>query len=84
MVKTTVQIEGMACNMCEAHIQQAIRNNFDIKSVKASFRKNNAEIISQQPLDKEQLKKVIDDTGYRFLNCSSVPYEKKGLFGLFG
>ena len=28
MVKITVGIEGMACDMCEAHINEAVRNAF--------------------------------------------------------
>ena len=28
MVKITVGVEGMACGMCEAHINEAVRNAF--------------------------------------------------------
>ena len=28
MVKTIVGIEGMACGMCEAHVNEAVRNAF--------------------------------------------------------
>ena len=83
MIKTTLKIEGMACNMCEAHIQEAIRKNFDIKSVKASFRHNTAEVISENPLDEERLKKVIGDTGYDYLGQSSEPYVPRKLLGIF-
>ena len=31
MVKITVGIEGMACGMCEAHINEAVRNAFQVK-----------------------------------------------------
>ncbi len=30
MVKITVGIEGMACGMCEAHINEAVRNAFRV------------------------------------------------------
>lgn len=33
MIKITVGIEGMACGMCEAHINEAVRNVFQIKKV---------------------------------------------------
>ena len=33
MVKITVGIEGMACRMCEAHINEAVRNVFQVKKV---------------------------------------------------
>ena len=31
MVETKLRIDGMACGMCESHINDAIRNNFDVK-----------------------------------------------------
>ncbi len=34
MVKIILGIEGMACGMCEAHINEAVRNAFHVKKVK--------------------------------------------------
>lgn len=31
MVKITVRVEGMACGMCEAHINEVVRNAFPVK-----------------------------------------------------
>lgn len=31
MVKITMEIEGMACAMCEAHINDAVRKAFPVK-----------------------------------------------------
>ena len=39
MVKTTLFIDGMMCSMCEAHINDVIRKNFDINSVSSSHSK---------------------------------------------
>jgi copper chaperone CopZ len=83
MVKTIVGIDGMMCGMCEAHVNDAIRKEFDVKKVEASRSKKHAEIISEQELDAEKLKKVVADTGYTFTGVTSEPYEKKG-FSLFG
>lgn len=80
MTKTVLSIEGMSCGMCEAHINDAIRNAFDIKKVKSSHTKNETEIISENPLDEGKLKSVIDETGYKLVSVSAEPYEKKGLF----
>ena len=60
MIKFTLNIEGMACNMCEAHIQDAIRRNFNIKSVKANHKKAIAEVISENELDENRLKQAIE------------------------
>ena len=64
MIKTTVGIEGMSCGMCEAHINDVVRREFKVKSVKSSVKKKNSEIVSKEPIDEEKLRKAITDTGY--------------------
>ncbi len=83
MVKTTVNVEGMACGMCEAHINDAICNNFNVKKVTSSHKTGITEIISENPIEEEKIKKVISDDGYTVTGVKSEPYEKKG-FSLFG
>ena len=81
MKETTVKINGMMCGMCEAHINDAIRKNFDVKKVKASKSKKNAVILSDEDLDASKLKDVINETGYEYVSVESKEYTKKGLFG---
>ena len=33
MIQTTVEVGGMACSMCEAHINDAVRNAFPVDKV---------------------------------------------------
>ncbi len=81
MIKTTVKIDGMACNMCEAHVCDTIREAFNVKKVRASHKNGTAEIVSEEALNEEKLEKAIGDTGYKVLNITTEPYVKKGLFG---
>ena len=83
MIKMTLNVEGMACQMCEAHINDAVRRDFKVKKVTSSHRKNTTEIIAEEALDEEALKSVSDATGYRVTGIKTEPYEKKG-FSLFG
>lgn len=80
MVKITLQIEGMACGMCEAHINDAVRNAFQVKKVTSSHTKKQTVIIAGQDIPQQELKDVIAKTGYTVISASSEPYEKKGLF----
>ncbi len=80
MVKTTLKIDGMMCGMCESHVNDAIRKDFDVKKVNSSHSKGETEIISENPLDESALHKTIDATGYKLLSVESAPYEKKGFF----
>ena len=68
MTQTVLKIEGMACGMCESHVNDAIRNNFSVKKVKSCHKKGETVIKSEQPLDAEKLKKVIADTGYTLVS----------------
>ena len=36
MTRTTVQVSGMACGMCEAHVNDAVRSAFRVKKVNSS------------------------------------------------
>ncbi len=67
-VKTTLTVDGMMCSMCETHIQEAIRKNFDVKKVKASHQKGTVVIMSEHRLDDNKLKDVIRETGYTLQN----------------
>ena len=80
MVKTVLEVKGMACGMCESHVNDAIRNAFSVKKVTSSHAKNETEIISEEPLDEEKIKSVIEETGYELGAIKSEPYQKKGLF----
>ena len=82
MVKTTLGIDGMMCGMCESHMNDAIRNNFDVKKVTSSHSKKQTEVISEEALDEGKLKEVVETTGYQLTSVETEPYEKKG-FSLF-
>ena len=81
MYRTTLNISGMMCSMCEAHINDAIRKSFDVKKVSSSHKKGITEIISQEQLPQDKLQAVIAETGYELGDICSETYHKKGLFG---
>lgn len=67
MIKTTVQVEGMMCPMCEKHVSEAIQKTFSgiVTDIKASHVEKKVDILSSAPLDAEQVKAVIADAGYQ-------------------
>lgn len=83
MIQTIVKIEGMACNMCESHMNDAIRNNFNVKKVVSSHTNCEAAITSEKKLDESKLKEVVEKTGYKFLGVEIEEVEKKGFFSKF-
>ncbi len=81
MQKITLGIDGMSCGMCESHVNDTIRKNFEVKKVTSSHTKNETVILTEIDLDEEKLKEAIGATGYQVVSISREPYEKKGLFG---
>ena len=64
MVRTTVEVTGMMCPMCEKHTNEAIEKAFRVTSVLSSHEKNESVIISEEFLDEEKIKAVIAEAGY--------------------
>ena len=63
-ITTVLTITDMECSMCESHINEAIRKAFKVKKVKSSHRKNETLIVSEEPLDDDEIRRVIGETGY--------------------
>ena len=80
MIQTTVQVSGMACSMCEAHINDAVRGAFPVEKVTSSHSKGETVILSQEPLGENALRAAIDATGYTAGEISTAVYEKAGFF----
>lgn len=84
MYSITARIDGMACRMCEAHINDAVRQAFKVKKVTSSHTKKQTVIIAENDISELELKDVIAKSGYDVVSVSSEPYEKKSLFGFGG
>ena len=83
MVKETLKIEGMACSMCESHINDCIRRGFAVKKVTSSHSKGQTVILSEEPLDEDKLKDVIKETGYELTGIQVAAAPEKKSFHLF-
>lgn len=82
LYKTTVKIGGMACGMCESHINDVIRKTFpNAKKVSSSHKKGIATFLTDEEVNDDRLKSAIEETGYHFQGITCEPYVKKGLFG---
>ena len=83
MLKTTLEIDGMMCGMCESHMNDLIRQKFNVKKVSSSHSKGITEIISEESLDEDKLREEITGIGYTLKAVNIEEYVKKG-FSLFG
>ena len=69
MVKTTAKIDGMMCGMCEAHMNDAVRKDFDVKKVTSSHKKGETVIISENPIDEAKLTAAVEPRATSFFPC---------------
>ena len=67
MVQITLKIDGMACGMCESHVNDAVRAKFPVKKVTSSHTKGETVILSEEDISEEALRAVIEPTGYKVL-----------------
>lgn len=81
MYKVTLHIDGMSCGMCEAHINDTIRNHYSVKKLKSSWKKGLTEFLAEEAPSEDELQAAISETGYTVTGYSAEPAEKKGLFG---
>ena len=80
MIKIILNIDGMACGMCEAHMNDAIRREFKVKKVSSSHAKKETVILTDTDISDDVLNKTVADAGYTLLGVSREQKEKKGLF----
>lgn len=72
LITYKLEINGMRCSMCESHVNDVVRKNFDVKSVKSSHSKNETIIKTKEELDLDKLKEVIASTGYELVNVNKI------------
>ncbi|MBR1867192.1 MAG: cation transporter [Clostridia bacterium] len=82
MKKIILKVDGMSCGMCEAHVNDAVRRTANVKKVSSSHTKGLTEIILDNEIDLDAVKRAIEETGYKVLSVSEEQYEKKGLFSI--
>ena len=68
MIKTTLKIDGMMCGMCESHMNDLIRKNFQVKKVTSSAKDGETVIISDNEIDIPWAKKEIKEIGYELVS----------------
>ena len=80
MYEIILKVDGMKCGMCEAHVNDAVRDNFNVKKVKSSHSKGQTVILTGEDMDEKKLSNIVSATGYIVTEVQKKPYEKKGLF----
>lgn len=63
-MQKTLNITGMMCNHCVAHVKKALESVDGVSSVNVSLENNNATVTLSYPVDDATLAKAVTDEGY--------------------
>ena len=66
MVKVTVNVEGMMCGHCEAHVNKAIQAAFGAEDVVSSHENGTTVFSVPEKVDEAKVEEVIKEAGYEF------------------
>lgn len=80
MKRITLEIDGMKCGMCEAHINDAIRRACKVKKISSSHKKGQTVILCEDTVSQAQLREAVEKDGYKVLCITEEEYTKHGLF----
>ena len=64
MTTITVNVTGMMCGHCEAHVNKAVKEAFGVEDVVSSHEKGTTVIQAPQKLDEDKIREVIKEAGY--------------------
>jgi Cu2+-exporting ATPase len=64
MTTITVNVTGMMCGHCEAHVNKAVKEAFGVEDVVSSHEKGTTVIHAPEKLDEDKIREVIKEAGY--------------------
>lgn len=65
MTTTTLKIEGMSCNNCVQHVQQALASVPGVQKAEVNLAQKQAVVQSEGPLDLNAAVKAVEEEGYQ-------------------
>ena len=64
LIKVTVNVTGMMCGHCEAHVNKAVEAAFGVQNVVSSHEAGTTTFTAPEKVDEAKLRQVITDAGY--------------------
>ena len=72
-----IGIDGMMCGQCESHVSALLRRVDGALVVKTSHFKNQAIVYAPRLIEKAEVEKALEGSGYRLLSFDSKQEEKE-------
>ena len=68
-MKTTLKIEGMMCQHCQKHVQEALSAMNGVTAVSVDLDGGKADVEASRDIPTEEFAKVIADAGYKLVTA---------------
>lgn len=65
--KMIVKVNGMSCNHCKNHVEEALQNVAGIEKVEVNLDEKLADVDYFGSIDEDEIKKAVEDAGYEFV-----------------
>lgn len=82
MIRYILQVEGMACPKCEAHVNEAVRSAFSVKKVESFRKEKKTVILAAKAIDESTLRQTIEEAGFKVTSVVAEE-QKSSLFSFF-
>lgn len=67
-MKKKLIIEGMSCNHCAAHVENALKDIAGVHDVHVNLNEKYAVVDADDTIDDKTLKAAVEDAGYDVIN----------------
>ena len=67
-----IKIDGMSCQKCENHVEEALKELKNVESVSVDFESGYANLISSQEISSQDIENALLDFGYRVLEIKNI------------
>ena len=78
MIRTTVKVDGMKCPMCEARVNDAVREALDVSKVTSSHKRGQTIIFSEKENEAKAIRDVIGAAGFTVTDIESDVVDTEG------
>lgn len=77
--KETYPIQGMHCASCAMKIENSLKKIPEVKNAVVNFASEKATVESDQPVDKEEVKKAVEKVGYNIVEEQKPPADHSSM-----
>ncbi len=79
MIKTVVKIDGMHCKSCEVMLEDKLCQMKGVQRCFVSHKSGKAELVSDRPIERRDIMKVVETSGYRLAESHESGARRKKL-----